>query len=343
MIPLWGDKSDLLFKRLLLFSLFAYFILALIIEMIPYTPKLQKIAVKKTRTVAIIEMSLKKPAPPSTPVKEKEKGPANEKKREEEQKRLAEERRLREEEKRQEMERRRAEEEKRRIEEERWRAEEEKRLARERNREVAMGSGLLKAMKGEKKAAEKIVSNEEISSALSAPSGKLITTQQATTQAERKQKYVPPQKKALKGSEGIGDVLATLPKGPTGSLSGKKSKADIRSGSIDGSGASPPFGSGTFKSRSQESIKEVVTSHRGSIDFIYKKALRDNPTLKGTILVEMTIAANGEAIGGRIVSSTVKDQSFENQVLKRILTWKFPPYPDSGNTVVSFPIEFSPV
>jgi len=87
----------------------------------------------------------------------------------------------------------------------------------------------------------------------------------------------------------------------------------------------------------------VVASHRGSIDFIYKKALRDNPTLKGTIVLELTIAANGEVVEGRVVSSTVKDPSFENQVLKRILTWKFPPYPDSGNTVVSFPIEFSPV
>ncbi|MBI5096415.1 MAG: TonB family protein [Nitrospirae bacterium] len=95
--------------------------------------------------------------------------------------------------------------------------------------------------------------------------------------------------------------------------------------------------------RSQESIKEVVATHRGSLDFIYKKALRNNPTLKGGVIIEFTIAANGDVTGGRIASSTVKDPSFEEQVLKRILTWKFPPLPDSGNTVVSFPIEFSPV
>lgn len=344
-----GDKSDILFKRLFLLSILIYFTLVLAIEFIPFTAEVKSRAVKPQRTVKL--MPLKGPAPSAISVKKEiEQRLAKEQKRAQE-----EARRLAEKQKRQELERQKAEErkrieeerrridEERRIEEEKRRAEEEKRLAKERNREAAMSSGLLKAMKGEKKAAEKIVSNEEINSALSAPSGKLITTQQVKAETEGNQKYAPPQKKALKGSEGIGDVSASLPKRQTGSLSDKKSKVDIRRGGIEGDGVRPPLGSGTLKDRSQESIKEVVASHRGSIDFIYKKALRDNPTLKGTIVIELTVAENGEVVSGHVVSSTIKDPPFENQVLKRILTWKFPPYPDSGNTVVSFPIEFSPV
>ncbi|MBI5193671.1 MAG: energy transducer TonB [Nitrospirae bacterium] len=64
-------------------------------------------------------------------------------------------------------------------------------------------------------------------------------------------------------------------------------------------------GNGLFKPRSRESIKEVLTSYSGSITFLYKKALRDNPELKGTITVEFTIEPSGEIINARIVSSTV--------------------------------------
>lgn len=96
-----------------------------------------------------------------------------------------------------------------------------------------------------------------------------------------------------------------------------------------------------YGKRSSDSIKEVVSAQRGSIDFLFKKALRSNPTLKGTMVVEFTIAENGDVTGGRIVSSTIKEPSFEDQVLKRILTWKFPPQSNSGNTVVFYPVEFS--
>lgn len=355
MKTLWEDKSDLLFRRLLLYSFLAYFLLALVIEMTPYTPKVIKRGIRQNRIVTLIEMPSKKPVSLSSHVKEREQKLAEEKKRKEEEER-----------KRQEMEKRRAEEQ-RRLEEEQWKAEEkirlqeerrlaeekrrleeEKRLAKERNREAAMRSGLLKAMKGEKRAVDKIVSNAEIHSAVSIPSGKLITAPPGKTGGAGPPGPPGPNaqtsvRKIVKGSEGIGDVSKTLTKEQLSGLSGQKSRTGIQTSSIKGDAAPPPFSQGAQRERSQASVKEVVNSHRGGLDFIYKKALRDNPILKGTIVIELTIAANGDVIDGHVASSTMKDPGFENQVLKRILTWKFPPYPDSGNTVVSFPIEFSPV
>lgn len=350
MSPLSEDKSEALFKRLLLASLLTYFLFALIIQIITYNPEAKRGPVKPLRVVKLIEVPLKGPASLSPPArKEMEKRLAEEQKRsraeerrlEEERKRQTKERQAAEEQKRAEerqrqLEERKRQEEERRIAEERRRAEEEKRLAKERNREAAMRAGLLKAMKGGGKSLDKIVGNEEINSLP-------VITQKGKTQSAGRQEYTSTQKKILKGSGGIGDVSNTLAKAQPGGLSGRRGKADIQSGPLKGDAVQPPFGQGVPKKRSQESIKEVVTSHRGAIDFIYKKALRDNPTLKGTIVIELTIAANGDVEDGRIVSSTIKDTSFENQVLKRILSWKFLPYPDSGNTVVSFPIEFSPV
>ena len=461
MIPPSGDRSDVLFKRLLILSLLVYFIFALFIEMIPYTPKIIKSPLRPQRIVKLTEISVKEPKLTDEQKRrqeerrlaeerrlmeerrrqelekqrleeqkrseeeqrrrleaqkrsEEEKRLADERKHTEEQKRLAEERRAAEEQRRIEEEKRLAEkrqrieeqkrleeerrvaEEQRRIEEqkrldeekrlaeerqrieeqkrmeeerrlaeerrrieEQKRIEEEKRLAKEKNREVAKSSGLLKTMKGGKPA-DDFIEDKEISSVLSAPSDKLIQSPQGKPQTagpkERTlvQKTVPSSakeaEKGLKGSEGIGDISETLAiKTPASNLSEERHIADIEIKQVDiggeagGSGTGEDDTSVVHPRRNQKAIKEVVATHRGSLDFIYKKALRNNPTLKGIVIIEFTIAANGDVTGGRIASSSVKDPSLEEQVLKRILTWKFPPLPDSGNTVVSFPIEFSPL
>jgi len=459
MIPPSGDRSDVLFKRLLILSLLVYFIFALFIEMIPYTPKIIKSPLRPQRIVKLTEISVKEPKLTDEQKRrqeerrlaeerrlmeerrrqelekqrleeqkrseeeqrrrleaqkrsEEEKRLADERKHTEEQKRLAEERRAAEEQRRIEEEKRLAEkrqrieeqkrleeerrvaEEQRRIEEqkrldeekrlaeerqrieeqkrmeeerrlaeerrrieEQKRIEEEKRLAKEKNREVAKSSGLLKTMKGGKPA-DDFIEDKEISSVLSAPSDKLIQSPQGKPQTAGPKERTPVQKtipslakeaeKGLKGSEGIGDVSETLAiKTPSTGLSGERRVADIEIKQIDigegGSGTGEDDTSVVHPRRNQKAIKEVVATHRGSLDFIYKKALRNNPTLKGIVIIEFTIAANGDVTGGRIASSSVKDPSFEEQVLKRILTWKFPPLQDSGNTVVSFPIEFSPL
>ncbi|MBI5038230.1 MAG: hypothetical protein HZC13_00395 [Nitrospirae bacterium] len=251
---------------------------------------------------------------------EEEKHVVEERRRIEEQKRLDEEKRLAEEhqriedQKRMEEEKRLAEE-RRRIEEQKH-IEEERRLAKEKNREVARSSGLLKTMKGGKKPADNIIEDKEISSVLPAPADKLIQSPKGKTQPAGRQGQSPPQKtippppstkgeeKGLKGSEGIGDVSATLAtRTPSSSLSGERGVTDIEIKQIDGGDGGGGSGTGggdtsvVHPRRSQESIKEVVTTHRGSLDFIYKKALRNNPTLKGVVIIEFTIAANGDVTG----------------------------------------------
>lgn len=107
---------------------------------------------------------------------------------------------------------------------------------------------------------------------------------------------------------------------------------------------SPIEGMGSFrKMRSKESIKEELIKNRERLDFIYKKALKNNPTLKGEVVIEFTIAESGEVKKAHLISTAIKDPTFEDQLLKRILSWKFPSLPDSGDIVVSYPIQFSPV
>ena len=501
MTPTPGDKSDLLFKRLLIIWLLVYFIITVVIELIPYTPKVIIRSVKPQRVVKLLQLPVKEP-----PISEKQKRLEEEKKRlaeeerrrqeqkkiEEEKKRLAEERRLKEEQKKMEAERRKIEEEKRReeekrlaeekkkldeekqklreqerkeeekrlaeekkrleeekkiaeeqkriedqkrleeerkiaeekrrveeekraaeeqrriqeqkrveeerkiaeekqrieeekrvaeeqrriqeqkrVEEERKIAEEkqrieeekriaeeqrriqeqkrveeerriaeEKRLAKERDRQIAMSSGLLKTMKDGKKSVDAIVNKEEIQEIVSTPSDRLIQAQQKILPAPAS---IRDEMKELKGSKGIGDIPQTLAKTQMSGLSGNKELIRIDITYSDNSKTSGEGSLAMHKGRSQESIKDVVTKHRGSLDFIYKKALRNTPTLKGVMIVEFIIAENGDVTSARIVSTTLKDPSFEDQVIKRIQSWKFTPAPNTGDTIVSYPIEFSPL
>ena len=351
-----GDKSDIQFKRLLILSMLIYFIFALGIELIPYTPPLKK-AITKPRTVKLIEKPIKKTV--ATPISEDiKKRLEEEKKRRDTEKRLAEENKLKEEQLKKELEKKKAEEQKR-LEEEKRRREEEKRKEEERRKaqekkraeeeakqqkekpkEVAKNAGLLKAMGGGKRFADSVANLGEINRVLDAPSIKPSASGKAgTTGTAGGQTFS--QRRVLKGSEGIGDVTGSLAGRQAGNLSGRSEIGGglKKGGKFEGGGG----GGGEYqKTRSKESVKEVLNSHRGSIDFIYRKALRDNPSLKGVIVLELTISPNGSILGVRIVSSNVNDPSFEDQVLKRIQTWKFPPHPSSENTVIKYPLEFSP-
>ncbi|MBI5193311.1 MAG: TonB family protein [Nitrospirae bacterium] len=291
--------------------------------------------------------------------KEEQEKLAQDKKKAEEQRRLEEERRKVEEKKRKEEEKRKAaeqkklEDEQRKAEEKRRRddekrltdqkkkAEDEKKAVKEQNKAAAMNTGLLKAMKsgGGGRFADNVFDSNELNNAVSAPSLK-GSSARSQGGASKGTGQPPAQGRTLKGSSGIGDV-ASVPMTKTGGLSGRRGDGGIDT-KLAGKGDMGGGGKASPKTRSQGSIKEVLTSHRGSIDFIYRKALRDNPALKGTVIIEFTIAPSGEITLARIVSSTMHDQSFEQQVLKRIQTWKFPPFPESGSTVIKYPLEFEP-
>lgn len=370
------DKNDLLFKKILTISLIAYFTVAIGITLIPYDNRIKKDLRKPSSTP--VEIHLKNvPSQLSEELKKRlaeeqkkkkeaqkklidEKRLAEENRKKEEQARLAKDKKKAEEQKQIEEGRKKAEEQKRKEEEkrrlaeqkkkddekklteQRKRGEEEKKAVKEQNKAVAANTGLLKTMKGGGgRFADNIVNTDEINSAISAPSlkGSGSRSPGGTT---RGQGQVSSQGKGLKGSAGIGDVTASIPTKQTGGLSGRRGGDGGIDTKLAGKGDMGSGGKGSPKTRSQGAIKEVLTSHRGSIDFIYRKALRDNPALKGTVVIEFTIAPSGEIVSARIVSSTVKDQAFEQQVLKRIQTWKFPPFPESGNTVIKYPLEFEP-
>src|SRR3989337_808430 len=317
MPPPLHNNSETQFRKMLVISLAVYFIFSVLTVVIPYKPDLDKMSIRPRKIVRLTEIPLKGPAPTVIPAKIREKQHLlEEQKRLEEERKKAEAARKAEDEKKKLEEAKRLADERRRQEEEKRRADEQRRAEEERRRpEEEIGN---------------VIAQSQVKSVK--PQGGQAGS--ATAGAQRP---------ALKGSGGIGNASSGVAKAQPGNLSGQRTISG-REVVPPGTEGTSPFAKSTLRqTRSQESIKEVIKSHRGSLDFAYRKALRSDPTLKGIINIEFTVSPDGSVISARIVSSTISDQSFEEDVLKRVKTWKFPAYTDSGNTVITYPIEFTPV
>lgn len=224
------------------------------------------------------------------------------------------------------------------LEEVRLRQEQEAKAIQQRNREVAMQSGLLRLLTKEDKsqaAVQDITAEKNLEKVLSPVSG-----------LEQIQKPSQPQKDeeatVIKGtgSGGIDNLIAALKEqGDTGAGGtiggiGERRVAKVESPiEIKGAG-------GDEASRSYESIVEVVDSIKGWIRFVYNRALRENPTLKGVITLEFEINPSGDVASCRVVSSTMKNPVLEDQLVKRFLQLKFPPA--NGINTVIYPITLVP-
>lgn len=99
--------------------------------------------------------------------------------------------------------------------------------------------------------------------------------------------------------------------------------------------------SGTKPGRSLEEIKLVIDRNRGAIDRLYNRALRSDPTLRGKLVLRLTIASSGRVTDCRVVSSELNAPKLERKLALRVKMMNFGPRP--GPTVVlNFPIDLLP-
>ena len=217
--------------------------------------------------------------------------------------------------------------------------EEKAKKAVEKNRETVKKTGLLKALGRDAArggSLNEILQDREM--------GEILADVSVLTRAAETAAPTPASSAAVVTASGggVGSASSIAREMGTGSeirLAEKKSAA-VAAPPRKGQ---PAQQAGKAGERSRESIAAIAASYRGGIDFIYKKTLRENPLLRGTVTVEFTIAPSGEVTQCKVVSSTVNDPAFETLVVKRILQWKFPPIPGGEKITVTYPLEFSPV
>jgi TonB family protein len=100
-------------------------------------------------------------------------------------------------------------------------------------------------------------------------------------------------------------------------------------------------GSARHASRSIEEIQIVFDRNKGAIYSLYNRALRENPSLKGKLLLRLTIAPNGKVTGISLLSSELGVPELEQKLIQRVKMFDFGAKEVEAVTL-SYPIDFLP-
>ncbi len=150
------------------------------------------------------------------------------------------------------------------------------------------------------------------------------------------------------GGGGLAGRATTLVEGSIGGGGGGAGGGLGIGGKGDGAGSGGSGAGGTLKkgasgkaSRSIEEIKLVFERHKGAIYALYNRALRDDPSLQGKVVVELKIAPSGAVVECRVISSELKAAELEGKLLARIRQFDFGAK-EVDAMVVSWPVDFLP-
>jgi TonB family protein len=148
---------------------------------------------------------------------------------------------------------------------------------------------------------------------------------------------------AARGSGGIN--TAALSRDTGGQGLGGRSTTRVTSRAAEAKKAQTTASKGKGKNhkshRTREEIQTVFDQNKGAVYALYNRALRKDPTLRGKVVLELTISPGGRVTKCRIVSSELNDKKLERKLVSRIKLFKFLAK-DVDTAVVSYPIDFLP-
>lgn len=99
--------------------------------------------------------------------------------------------------------------------------------------------------------------------------------------------------------------------------------------------------SGPAPARSSEEIQMVFDRNKGTLNAIYNRALRQNPTLAGKVVLKLTIAPDGTLSQCELVSSELNDPDLERKLIARVQLFDFGKK-SAAPTTITYPIDFFP-
>ena len=146
---------------------------------------------------------------------------------------------------------------------------------------------------------------------------------------------------ALGSSGGVSTSKASSGGGGSGSLAG------VQSTQVESQIADPTAEKETRRGadgkarRSTEDIQLVFDKYKGSIYSLYRRALRKNPALEGTVVLSMVIQPDGTVTKCEVVSSELNDADLERKIVLKVKRINFGAM-DVGVWQDTYPISFIP-
>ena len=108
-----------------------------------------------------------------------------------------------------------------------------------------------------------------------------------------------------------------------------------------GPGGSGSGGAAPGVYRSNASLLAVIQKYAAGIQYCYGNELKRDATLRGKLVVVLTVAASGDVLDATIVRNTVGSERLAACALSQIREWKFPAI-QGGATTFQAPFVFTP-
>jgi outer membrane biosynthesis protein TonB len=132
--------------------------------------------------------------------------------------------------------------------------------------------------------------------------------------------------------------------GGGGSLDGVEVGRVTDSITGDGNGARPNgtrSGDGALAGRTDEEIQIVFDRYKAALYRLYNRELRNDPTLRGQMVLRLTIEPDGSVSMCRLEASDMNAPALADQVVERVKTFAFGAKDVAAITIV-YPIDFLP-
>jgi len=89
-------------------------------------------------------------------------------------------------------------------------------------------------------------------------------------------------------------------------------------------------------------IRNVVRSHIAEVRDCYNRGLARDHELEGRVMIQFTIAPDGNVRVAVVVDSPLPDDRVGKCIVRAVKRWRFPQPEGGGNVVVSYPFVFIP-
>ena len=109
-----------------------------------------------------------------------------------------------------------------------------------------------------------------------------------------------------------------------------------------GDGPNRPLAGGAAAGRTDEEIQIVFDRYKAALYRLYNRELRQDPTLRGQLVLRLTIEPDGSVSLCELYSASLESPTLANQVVTRVKTFDFGAKEDIVAVTIIYPIDFLP-
>ncbi len=113
-------------------------------------------------------------------------------------------------------------------------------------------------------------------------------------------------------------------------------------GSGEDIGSDRPLAAGAVAGRTDEEIQIVFDRYKAALYRLYNRELRRDPTLRGQLVLRLTIEPDGSVSFCEVHSSSMDAPALGDQVIERVKTFDFGAKEDIVAVTIIYPIDFLP-